>query len=316
MKQFTSVADVANFLPELIREAIQLKKAPFAYQHLGKNKVLGLVFMNPSLRTRLSTQRAAFHLGMQTIVVNADKDTWKMASGEGIVMDGEAAEHIKDAVAVMGQYCDILGVRSFAGLANKEEDYAEQTLNDFIRYAGVPVISLESATRHPLQSLADLITIEEYKKTPRPKVVLTWAPHPKALPQAVPNSFAEWMLAAGIDLTITHPEGYELNEQFTRGAKIVYDQRQAFKNADFIYAKNWSSYTHYGQILSRDRHWTVTTEKMALTNQAYFMHCLPVRRNVVVEDAVIDSQQSIVIPQAANRVWACQAVLKRMLESL
>jgi len=316
MKQFTSVADVRNFLHELVQDAIALKQNPFAHQHLGKNKVIGLVFMNPSLRTRLSTQRAALNLGMQAIVMNADQDAWKMATGEGIVMNGDAAEHIKDAVAVMGQYCDILGLRSFATLINKEEDYAEQNLNDFIRYSGVPVVSLESATRHPLQSLADLVTIETYKKKPRPKVVLTWAPHPKALPQAVPNSFAEWMLAANVDLTIAHPEGYELDSSFTQGAKIVYDQKEAFRNADFIYAKNWSSYREYGQILLRDRSWTVSAEKMGLTNNAYFMHCLPVRRNVVVDDAVIDSPQSLVIPQAANRVWACQAVLKRMLENL
>jgi N-succinyl-L-ornithine transcarbamylase len=251
------------------------------------------------------------------MVLNTDKDSWKMATGEGVVMNGDAAEHIKDAVAVMGQYCEILGVRSFPMLVNREEDYAENTLHDFVRYAGVPIVSLESATRHPLQSAADLITIEQYKTKPRPKVVLTWAPHPRALPQAVPNSFAEWMLAAGLDLTIAHPEGYELDTQFTAGATLTHDQDAAFRGADFIYAKNWSSYhDEYGHILSRDKNWMITPAKMQLTNNAKFMHCLPVRRNVVVADAVLDGPNSIIIPQAANRVVAAQVVLKRLLEQI
>jgi N-succinyl-L-ornithine transcarbamylase len=315
MKQFTSVRDV-NDVKHLVEVARQIKAEPFAASHLGKNKTIGLIFMNPSLRTRLSTQRAAQNLGMSCMVMNIDKEGWKLAQGEGVVMNGDAAEHVKDAVAVMGQYCDIIGVRAFAGLTNREEDYAEHTINDFIKYAGVPVVSLESATLHPLQSLADLLTIEELKTRPRPKVVLTWAPHPRALPQAVPNSFAEWMLAADIDLTIAHPEGYELSEQFTKGAIITHNQEEAFKDADFIYAKNWSSFNEYGQILIRDKKWMVTADKMQLTRQAHFMHCLPVRRNVVVSDEVIDSPRSVIIRQAGNRVYAAQAVLSLMLQQL
>ncbi|TAH21144.1 MAG: N-acetylornithine carbamoyltransferase [Cytophagales bacterium] len=313
MKRFTSVNDVNN-LSALVQEAIQLKKNPYQHKHLGQNKVLGLIFMNPSLRTRLSTQRAAMNLGMNVIVMDINKDGWKLETREGVIMDGDAAEHVKDAVAVMGQYCDIIGVRAFPLLQNKEEDYAENVINQFIKYAGVPIISLESTTLHPLQSFADLLTITEYKKTAKPKVVLTWAPHPKALPQAVPNSFAEWMSAADVDFVITHPEGYELDKKYTWNAKIEYDQNKAFEGAEFIYAKNWSSYHHYGQILSKDRHWTVSAEKMKLTDNAYFMHCLPVRRNVVVNDEVIDSPNSIVIPLAGNRLWAAQTVLKKILE--
>lgn len=315
MKHFTSVKDV-NHLYLLVQEALQLKKNPFAHQHLGANKVLGLIFMNPSLRTRLSTQRAAMNLGMNVIVMDINKEGWKLETREGVIMDGDAAEHVKDAVAVMGQYCDIIGIRSFPTLENREEDYAENVLNQFIKYAGVPIVSLESTTLHPLQSLADLLTIEEYKKTPKPKVVLTWAPHPKALPQAVPNSFAEWMSTADVELVITHPEGYELDTRYTWNAQIEYNQAKAFEGAEFIYAKNWSSYSHYGKILSKDTNWTVSSDKMKLTNQAYFMHCLPVRRNVVVNDDVIDSPQSIIIKQAANRLWAAQAVLKQLLENI
>jgi len=314
MKHFTSVKDVTK-ISALVEEVLLLKQQPYAFKHLGENKVLGLIFMNPSLRTRLSTQRAAINLGMNVIVMDINKEGWKLESREGAVMDGEAAEHVKDAVAVMGQYCDIIGIRSFPSLENKEEDYAEKVLNQFIQYAGVPIVSLESTTLHPLQSLADLVTIQEYKRTPKPKVVLTWAPHPKALPQAVPNSFSEWMCHADVDLVITHPAGYELDEKYTWNAKIEYDQKKAFEGAEFIYAKNWSSYKQYGKILSKDRSWTVSADKMKLTNQAYFMHCLPVRRNVVVDDEVIDSPQSIVIKQAANRLWAAQAVLKKILEN-
>lgn len=315
MKHFTSVKDVTN-ISALVEEALLLKRKPYAFKHLGENKVLGLIFMNPSLRTRLSTQRAAMNLGMNVIVMDINKEGWKLESREGAIMDGEAAEHVKDAVAVMGQYCDIIGIRSFPSLENREEDYAENVLNQFIKYAGVPIVSLESTTLHPLQSLADLVTIQEYKRTTKPKVVLTWAPHPKALPQAVPNSFAEWMCNANVDLVITHPEGYELDEKYTWNAKIEYDQKKAFEGAEFIYAKNWSSYKQYGKILSKDRNWTVSAEKMKLTNEAYFMHCLPVRRNVVVDDEVIDSPQSIVIKQAANRLWSAQAVLKKILENI
>ncbi len=314
MKQFTSVKDVSH-LPALVKEALELKRHPYNYKYLGENKVLGLIFMNPSLRTRLSTQRAGMNLGMNVIVMDINKDGWKLETREGVIMDGDAAEHVKDAVGVMGQYCDIIGVRTFPTFENRAEDYAENVINQFIKYAGVPIISLESSTLHPLQSFADLLTITEYKKTIKPKVVLTWAPHPKSLPQAVPNSFAEWMSTAeDVDLVITHPEGYELDEKFTWNARIEYNQNKAFEGAEFIYAKNWSSYHQYGQILSKDRSWTVSADKMKLTNDAYFMHCLPVRRNVVVNDDVIDSPNSLIIKQAANRLWSAQTILKKMLE--
>lgn len=315
MRHFTSAADAGD-VRQLVQEALALKKAPWSAGHIGKRKTIGLIFFNPSLRTRLSTQKAAFHLGMNVIVMNIDNDGWKIETADGAVMDSDKAEHIKDAVAVISQYVDLLGVRSFPSLTDRQADYADHTLQQFIRYSSVPIVSLESAIRHPLQSLADLMTIEEYRQTERPKVVLTWAPHPKALPQAVPNSFAEWMLAAGVDLTIAHPEGYELDEQFTKGAHITHNPAEAFEGADFIYAKNWSSFHQYGQILSKDRSWTVSAERMALTNQAHFMHCLPVRRNVVVTDPVIDSPRSLILQQANNRTFAAQAVLKRLLESL
>jgi N-succinyl-L-ornithine transcarbamylase len=315
LKQFLSVHDSAD-IPALVREALALKKDPFAYKHLGTNKTLGLLFFNSSLRTRLSTQRAAQNLGLDVIVMNVGQDSWGLEMTEGAVMDGDKAEHVKEGAPVIGQYCDIIGVRSFAGLTDKEKDKQEEVLSQFVKYAGVPVISLESALRHPLQSLTDLITIEEYKKKPRPKVVLSWAPHVKALPQAVPNSFAEWMNHANVDFVITHPEGYELDPQFVGNAQVTYNQQEAFAGADFIYAKNWSSYTSYGKILSKDPAWSITADKMRLTNNAKFMHCLPVRRNVVVMDEVLDGPDSIVIPQAGNRIWAAQVVLKRMLEAL
>ncbi len=315
MKQFLSVHDAPD-LPALVAEGLVCKKNPFARKQLGIDKTLGLLFFNASLRTRLSTQRAAQNLGMDVIVMNVSQDSWGLEMLDGAVMDGDKAEHVKEAAAVVGQYCDIIGVRSFPGLADRDLDYRDEVIGQFVRYAGVPVISLESAIRHPLQSLTDLITIEEYKKTARPKVVLTWAPHVKALPQAVPNSFAEWMNRADVDFVITHPGGYELDKQFAGDARVTHNQREAFEGADFIYAKNWSSFTQYGQILSRDRNWTVNAEKMKLTNGAKFMHCLPVRRNVVVMDEVLDSPDSIVIQEAGNRVWAAQVVLKRMLEAL
>jgi N-succinyl-L-ornithine transcarbamylase len=315
LKQFLSIKDVPN-LPILVNEALSQKRNPFADKQIGKNKTLGLLFFNASLRTRLSTQKAAQNLGMEVIVMNVTQDSWGLEMQDGAVMDGDKAEHVKEGAAVIGQYCDIIGVRSFAGLTDKEKDRQEEVISQFVKNAGVPIISLESALRHPLQSLTDVITIEEYKTKQRPKVVLTWAPHPKALPQAVPNSFAEWMNAAQVDFVITHPEGYELDKEFVGEAKVTYNQKGAFEGADFIYAKNWSSYTHYGQILSKDPDWTVTADKMKLTNKAKFMHCLPVRRNVVVMDEVIDSPDSIVIPQAGNRVWAAQAVLKQILATL
>lgn len=315
MKQFLSVHDVPD-IPVLVNEALAQKKNPFADKQLGKNKTIGLLFFNSSLRTRLSTQKAAQNLGMEVIVMNVTQDSWGLEMEEGVIMNGDKAEHVKEAAAVIGKYCDIIGVRSFPGLVDREKDNKEEVINQFVRYAGVPVVSLESSLRHPLQSLTDLITIEEYKTKAQPKVVLTWAPHVKALPQAVPNSFAEWMNKADVDFVIAHPEGYALDKQFVGNAKVTQNQKEAFEGADFIYAKNWSSYEHYGQILSKDPAWTVDAAKMQLTNNAKFMHCLPVRRNVVVMDEVLDSPNSIVIEQAGNRVWAAQAVLRRMLAGL
>ncbi|MDR1169439.1 MAG: N-acetylornithine carbamoyltransferase [Prevotellaceae bacterium] len=314
MKHFTSVNDIGD-LNIALEEAFELKKDIFKYNTSGKNKTLLAIFFDSSLRTRLSTQKAALNLGMNVIVLDVNQGAWKLETGHGVVMDGDKPEHILEAIPVMGSYCDIIGVRSFARFENKQDDYGEKVLNQFIQYSGKPVFSMEAATRHPLQSFADLITIKEYSKTKRPKIVLTWAPHPRSLPQAVPNSFAEWINATDYELVVTHPEGYELDKQFTGSAKIEYNQDKAFEGADFIYAKNWAAYTdpNYGRILSRDRAWTVDARKMALTNDAYFMHCLPVRRNMIVTDEVIESPQSIVIPEAANRVISAQVVLKRLL---
>lgn len=317
MRHFTNVHDIGD-LKEALVKARYVKENPFADQELGRNKTLLMIFFNSSLRTRLSTQKAALNLGMNVIVLDINNGAWKLEIERGVVMDGDKPEHILEAIPVIGSYCDIIGVRSFARFESKESDYNEVILNQFIKYSGKPVFSMEAATRHPLQSFADLITIEEYKKTERPKVVLTWAPHPKALPQAVPNSFAEWMNATDYDFVITHPEGYELSPEFTGNAKIIYDQKEAFKGADFIYAKNWSAFQdpNYGQVLSKDMSWMVDEEKMALTNNGYFMHCLPVRRNMIVSDAVIESPNSIVIPEAANRVVSAQTVLKEILINL
>ncbi|MDQ1089599.1 N-acetylornithine carbamoyltransferase [Siphonobacter sp. SORGH_AS_1065] len=315
MKQFLSVHDVPD-LPGLVQEALRLKQNPFADEQLGHHKTIGLLFFNASLRTRLSTQKAAENLGMKVMVMNVTSDSWGLEFEDGAIMNGNKAEHIKEAAAVVAQYCDIIGVRSFPSLTDRAKDYGEEVIKQFVKYAGVPILSLESATRHPLQSLTDLITIEEYKKVARPKVVLTWAPHVKALPQAVPNSFAEWMNAADVDFVITHPEGYALAPEFSGNALVTQNQREAFEGADFIYAKNWSSYEDYGKILNSDPAWKITQEKMSLTNDAKFMHCLPVRRNIVVDDAVLDSPASIVIHEAGNRVWAAQAVIKQMLLNL
>ncbi|GAB1359920.1 acetylornithine carbamoyltransferase [Porphyromonadaceae bacterium] len=317
MKHFTNVADIGD-LKQAVKEAMEIKADKFKYAELGRNKTLMCIFFNSSLRTRLSTQKAAMNLGMNTIVLDIAQGAWKLETERGVIMDGDKPEHLLEAVPVMGCYCDVIGVRAFARFENKQEDYEEMILNQFIRYSGRPVISLEAATRHPLQSFADLITIEEYKSKPRPKVVLTWAPHPRALPQAVPNSFAEWMNATDYEFVITHPEGYELDPLFVGNAHVEYDQRKAFEGADFIYAKNWAAYTdpNYGQILSKDRSWTVGTEQMSLTDNAYFMHCLPVRRNMIVTDEVIESPRSIVIQEAANREISAQVVLKRILEGL
>ena len=313
MKQFISINDVAD--PKaLIEQALLLKADPFAHQHLGRNKTLGLLFFNASLRTRLSTQKAAQNLGMNVMVLNVTEDSWQIEFEDGVVMNAGTAEHIKEAAGVISQYCDIIGVRTFAGLKNFEEDYCESVINKFITYATVPIISLETATLHPLQSLADAITIEEHSGAAKPNVVLTWAPHPRALPQAVGNSFAQWMNQLDGNLTITHPEGYALSAEFTGAAKVTTNQNEALDQADFVYAKNWSSVEEYGKILSTDNKWMITAEKMTLTNNAKFMHCLPVRRNVVVADAVIDSVNSLVLEQAHNRVFSAQAVLKQMLE--
>ncbi len=315
MKLFSSVHDVDN-IPALVAEALKQKKQPFADQGLGKNKTLCLVFLNPSLRTRISTQKAGMNLGMNVIVLNIDKEGWALELQDGAVMNGTSVEHIKEAAAVMGEYADVIGVRSFPGLKDRDEDYGEAIFNKFVQYCKVPVVSLESATRHPLQSLADLVTIEELKTKPRPKVVLTWAPHVKALPQAVPNSFTEWMCKADVNFVITHPKGYELSTLFTEGATIINDQDEALKDADFIYVKNWSAYEPYGKVLQGNEDWMLTLDKLKLTNNGKVMHCLPVRRNVELSDEVLDSEHAIVIHEAGNRVWAAQAVLKQMLESL
>ena len=317
MRHFTSVQEIGD-LKQALENARYVKQNPFADQSLGHNKTLMLIFFNSSLRTRLSTQKAGMNLGMNVIVLDINQGAWKLETEQGVVMDGDKPEHILEAIPVMGSYCDVIGVRSFAQFENKENDYNELILNQFIRYSGKPVFSMEAATRHPLQSFADLITIEEYKKRERPKVVLTWAPNPRALPQAVPNSFAEWMNATDYEFVITHPEGYELDPQFVGDATVEYDKEKAYRDADFIYAKNWAAYRdpHYGKVLSTDRTWTVDAAKMALTNDAYFMHCLPVRRNMIVSDDVIDSARSIVIPEAANRVVSAQTVLKEILLSI
>jgi N-succinyl-L-ornithine transcarbamylase len=317
MKKFTCVNDIGP-LDRALELAKEVKTNPFADSALGKDKTLLMIFFNSSLRTRLSTQKAAMNLGMNVIVLDINQGAWKLETERGVIMDGDKPEHILEAIPVMGSYCDIIGVRAFAGLQNKTEDYNEIVINQFIEYSGRPVFSMEAATRHPLQSFADLITIEEYKTKKRPKVVLTWAPHPKALPQAVANSFAEWMNRSDYEFVITHPQGYELSADFVGNAKVEYDNLKAFEGADFIYAKNWSSFNDatYGQILNIDRSWMVDSAKMQLTNNARFMHCLPVRRNMIVSDDVIEGAGSIVVPQAANRVVSAQVVIREMLKAL
>lgn len=329
MKSFINVQDIGP-LDKAMAEAFEIKNDRYKYQHLGKNKTLMMIFFNNSLRTRLSTQKAAMNLGMNVIVLDVNAGAWKLETERGVIMDGDKSEHLLEAIPVMGCYCDLIGVRSFAGLTDREYDYAETVLNQFIKYSGRPVFAMETATVHPLQAFADLITIEESwgrrvcsgTSTAKPKVVLTWAPHCRALPQAVPNSFAQWMNAAeDIDLVITHPEGYELDSKFVGNAVVEYDQRKAFEGADFIYAKNWSNPgvtnpADYGKITCEDRSWTVDTEHMSWTNNGKFMHCLPVRRNLIVTDDVIESPNSLVIPEAANREISCSVVIKRMLEAL
>ena len=320
MNKFLNVSDIGN-LNDAIQEALEIKKDRFKFVELGRNKTLLMVFFNSSLRTRLSTQKAALNLGMNVIVLDVNQGAWKLETERGVIMDGDKSEHLLEAIPVMGCYCDIIGVRSFAGLKDRDYDYAETIYHQFLQYSGKPVFAMETATVHPLQAFADLITIEEHKEVKRPKVVLTWAPHPRSLPQAVPNSFAEWMNAADVDLVITHPKGYELDPKFVGDAVVEYDQRKALEGADFVYAKNWScpgvtSPADYGQILSKDMGWTIDTEHMSWTNNAQFMHCLPVRRNMIVTDDVIESPRSLVIPEAANREISATVVLKRMLEGI
>jgi N-succinyl-L-ornithine transcarbamylase len=323
MKTFFNVEDLGN-LDAAIAEALEVKKHRFDYQHLGKNKTLLMIFFNNSLRTRLSTQKAAMNLGMNVIVLDVNAGAWKLETERGVIMYGDKSEHLLEAIPVMGSYCDIIAVRSFAGLTDREYDYAETVVQQFVKYSGRPVVAMETATVHPLQAFADLITIEENwpaNSPKRPKVVLTWAPHCRALPQAVPNSFAQWMNAANVDLVITHPEGYELDPLFTGNAPIEYNQRKALEGADFVYAKNWScpgvtNPADYGKILSKDMSWTIDTEHMSWTNNGKFLHCLPVRRGLIVTDDVIESPNSLVIPEAANREISAQVVLKRVLENL
>jgi len=320
MKSFSRVKDLGD-LHQALQEAIEIKNDRFKYVELGRYKTLLMVFFNSSLRTRLSTQKAAMNLGMNVIVLDVNQGAWKLETERGVIMDGDKSEHLLEAIPVMGCYCDIIGVRSFAGLKDRDYDYAETVFNQFVQYSGRPVFAMETATVHPLQAFADLITIEEHKEVKRPKVVLTWAPHPKALPQAVPNSFAEWMNAADVDLVITHPHGYELDAEFVGDAVVEYDQRKALAGADFVYAKNWScpgvsNPADYGQVLSKDMGWTIDMEHMSWTNNAQFMHCLPVRRNMIVSDDVIESSRSLVIPEAANREISATVVLKRMLQAL
>ena len=320
MHTFLHASDIGP-LDAALAEAAAIKADRYRFEHLGHHRTALLIFFNNSLRTRLSTQKAARNLGLDVVVLDVNQGAWKLETERGVVMDGDKSEHLLEAIPVMASYCDLIGVRTFAGLTDRDADYAENILSQFIRYSGKPVFSMESATAHPLQAFADLITINEHKEKQRPKVVLTWAPHPRALPQAVPNSFAEWMRAADVELVVTHPEGYELDPLFVGDARVEHDQMKAFEGADFVYAKNWScpGVTRpeaYGQILSTDRSWTVGEAHMAVTNNAHFMHCLPVRRNMIVTDEVIESPRSLVIPEAANREISATVVLKRMLEAM
>jgi N-succinyl-L-ornithine transcarbamylase len=321
MKQFISVKDVTN-INALVEKALTYKQQPLLDKNLGAHKRIGLLFFNPSLRTRLSTQVAAQNLGMEPILFNVDKEGWALEFSEGAIMNGNTVEHIKDAAPILGNYFDILCIRTFPGLQDQSADYSEKIINQFIKYAGIPVVSLESATLHPLQSLTDIITIQESMnlsgtfKNKKPKVVLTWAPHIKPIPQCVANSFSEWVNAWGeADFVITHPEGYDLSTEYTNGASITHDQQAALKEADFVYVKNWSSYQDYGKVLCTDANWMLTPEKLAVSNDAKIMHCLPVRRNVELSDAILDSANSLVTKEASNRVWAAQAVLSEILNT-
>lgn len=312
MKHYLSINDIDS-LPDWVEEAMNLKKDPYQFEGLGKRKTLCLLFFNNSLRTRLSTQKAAMNLGMEVMVMNFGSEGWALEYGDGTIMDQGTSEHIKEAAQVVSQYCDIVAIRAFAGLEDKKKDEAEEVINGFAKYASIPVVNMESSVGHPLQALADAITLAENKTKDRPKVVLSWAPHPRALPHAVANSFVEMMKRQDAEFVITHPEGYELNPEITQGCRIEHDQDKALENADFVYVKNWSSYNDYGKIVSKDPNWTMTEQKLG---KAKFMHCLPVRRNVVVEDAVLDGTQSLVAQQAKNRIYSAQIVLKKILENL
>ncbi len=320
MHTFFNVEDL-GCLDKALEEAREIKQNRFGYQSLGKNKTLLMIFFNNSLRTRLSTQKAAMNLGMNVIVLDVNAGAWKLETERGVIMDGDKSEHLLEAIPVMGSYCDIIGIRSFAGLTDREFDYAETIVQQFVKYSGRPVFAMETATVHPLQAFADLITIEEHKTKARPKVVLTWAPHCRALPQAVPDSFAQWMNAADVDFVITHPEGYELDPKFAGNARVTYNQMEALEGADFVYAKNWSCPgvtrpEDYGKILSKDMSWTIDSRHMTVTDNGKFMHCLPVRRGLIVTDDVIEGPNSLVIPEAANREISAEVVIKRMLEAL
>ncbi|MBA3900521.1 MAG: acetylornithine carbamoyltransferase [Bacteroidetes bacterium] len=316
MRNFTSVKDVTD-VNDLVQEAIYLKNNPYSFKELGQNKTLGMIFFNPSLRTSLSTQKAAYNLGMNVMIMNMDKEGWALETMDGAVMNGSTVEHIKEAAAVMGQYCDIIGIRTFPGLLDRDKDYSEDIIKKFIRFSGVPVLSLESSTLHPLQSLADLLTITESASWfKRPKVVLTWAPHVKPLPQAVANSFCEWMLKSDLEFVVAQPAGYELSPSFTDGAFVTNNQEEALKNADFVYVKNWSSFSNYGKLLPLEEDWMLTERKLSLSNNAKIMHCLPVRREVELPGDIIDCKNSLILQQSSNRLWAAQAVLKKMLEEL
>ena len=315
MKHYTHITDLDS-LQKTVQEAIELKQNELQFESLGKGKTICLLFFNNSLRTRLSTQKAAQNLGLNTIVMNFGSEGWQLEYEDGTVMDQNKSEHIKEAAKVVSQYCDIVAIRAFAGLEDKEKDEAELVINSFVKYASVPVVNMESSVGHPLQALADAITLEENKTNYKPKVVLSWAPHPKALPHAVANSFIEMMQLQDADFVITHPEGYDLNPEIVKDSKVEYNQEKAFENADFIYVKNWSSYDNYGKVINQDKNWMISKNKMKLTNKGKFMHCLPVRRNVIVADEVIDSKNSLVIEQANNRTYSAQIVLKKILEEL
>ena len=311
MKHYLTVNDIES-LPDWVEEAITLKKDPYQFEDLGKRKTICLLFFNNSLRTRLSTQKAAMNLGMEVMIMNFGNEGWALEYEDGTVMDQGTSEHIKEAAQVVSQYCDVVAIRAFAGLVDKEKDEAEEVINGFAKHASIPVVNMESSVGHPLQALADAITLKENETKKKPKVVLSWAPHPKALPHAVANSFTQMMKLQDADFVITHPKGYELNPELTQGCQIEYDQDKAFEDADFVYVKNWSSYSDYGKVLNKDKNWTITKEKLG---NAKFMHCLPVRRNMIVEDAVLDSEQSLVVEQAKNRVFSAQIVLKKILEN-